>query len=408
MSLPDSSKDAAAAPAPTPTVGREAGPLVLLADPDSASRAYALEKLTPEGIRVLAVDSADAALLALKATPVDMVLATLDLPPRGGVDLMQRVRSEPGRAELPFAIIVHRDELSAINDAYAAGATAFVARPFHWQALAHQIRFILRAEAQATALRAARDEARQADAFKTNMLRLLQHELRTPLASIVGFSEEIIRAPTSRHAAEYAQHVVRAGRELNAEFTALFASAQVIAGDVLWDFESVKTQDLFDAVQLGEEGLAVERQTVVRYVLDCPSAKIECDSRYLPQALRQLVRNAMIHGCDAGQGDRVEVVATAQRSPGLPDRVVIAIRDYGPGIAADRLRHCLEPFAQGDDALTRREHGFGLGLPFARRVVEAHRGSMRIARPADGGCLVTITLPALLPEHQSIGQLKSA
>jgi signal transduction histidine kinase len=386
----------------------ERPPAVLLADPDSASRAYALEHLTPEGIAVEAVDTAEAAVAVLKTRRFDMILATLDLPSLGGVGLLSQLRADPGFETFPVAIIVHRDELSAINQAFAAGATAFVARPFHWQALAHQIRFILRAEAQAEALRIARDQARQADAFKTNMLRLLQHELRTPLASIVGFSEELVRTPSGRNVAEYAQHVVRAGRELNTQFSALFSSAQVIAGDVQWDFELIKAQDLLDAVQLGEEDLAVSRQVIVRYLLDCPSAEIDCDARFLPDAVRHLVRNAIVHGAEAGQGARVDVIATAQRAPGQPDRVVIAVRDYGDGIAAERLRHCLEPFAQGDDALTRREHGFGLGLPFARRVIEAHRGMMRIARPPEGGCLITVSLPAKLPAHQTIGQLRSA
>jgi signal transduction histidine kinase len=379
---------------------------VLVADADSAARSYAQERLAAEGFIVTVADGAQTAMSHLAGGDFDILLTTLDLPDSDGVSLIAQVRADADLARLPIAVIVHRDEIEAMDRAFEAGATAFVARPFHWPALAHQIRFVLRAAKQAEDLREARDRAVEADRFKSNMLRLLQHELRTPLASIVGFSEEIVRAPASRYSAEFAQHVVKAGRDLNRQFTALFASAQVIAGDVAWDFEPIKAQDLFDQIQLGEEALAVERRVVVRYLLDCPSAKINLDARYLPKALRHLVRNAIVHG--AVEGGRVDVIATAERDARDGERVLFIVRDGGRGFSESNLEHCLQPFAQGEDALTRAVHGFGLGLPFARRVIESHGGQMKVVTAPEGGCIVTVVLPAELPAHQTIGQMRAA
>jgi two-component system CheB/CheR fusion protein len=94
------------------------------------------------------------------------------------------------------------------------------------------------------------------------------------------------------------------------------------------------------------------------------------------------------------------VIAAAQRGEPGGDRLTIAVRDQGRGIAREKLARCLAPFGQGEDALNRSEHGFGLGLPFARKVIEAHRGVMRIASPQSGGCIVTLSLPASIPEAQ--------
>jgi signal transduction histidine kinase len=381
---------------PSGDMGTAPGLRVLVAEPDSAHRAYVLDGLKDQGFAITLTADGQEALAALRSGGHDIALISLDLPRLDGVGLIKALREQEGLADLPVAVVVHREELAAIDQAFAAGATAFVSRPFHFKALGHQLRFILRSAAQAAELRRARNLAQEADSFKSNMLRLLQHELRTPLSAIVGFSEEIARAPASRYSAEFAGEVVKAGRQLNRQFSALFSSAQVIAGDVSWDFDPLTAQDLMAAIQAGEAETASARNITIRYGLDCPDAVIEVDSRYFVDAVRHIVRNAIVHG--APDGGTVDVVAAAQRSQAGADRLTIAVRDSGPGIPREKLARCLAPFGQGEDALTRVEHGFGLGLPFARKVIEAHNGVMRIASPQTGGCVVTISLPAAIPE----------
>jgi signal transduction histidine kinase len=115
-----------------------------------------------------------------------------------------------------------------------------------------------------------------------------------------------------------------------------------------------------------------------------------------------LVRNAIIHGGDSG---RVDVVATAQKTD-AGECVAIVVRDHGPGLSADVMAQCFELFGQSESALTRSEHGIGLGLPYARRVVEAHGGNLRLMTPREGGLAATVTLPARLPVFQTIGQMR--
>jgi signal transduction histidine kinase len=141
---------------------------------------------------------------------------------------------------------------------------------------------------------------------------------------------------------------------------------------------------------------------MVRYLLDCPSAVLQADIRFLPLAVGHLVRNAIIHGGDSG---RVDVVATAQKTD-AGECVAIVVRDHGPGLSADVMAQCFELFGQSESALTRSEHGIGLGLPYARRVVEAHGGNLRLMTPREGGLAATVTLPARLPVFQTIGQMR--
>jgi signal transduction histidine kinase len=65
----------------------------------------------------------------------------------------------------------------------------------------------------------------------------------------------------------------------------------------------------------------------------------------------------------------------------------VSITDAGPGMSADVLEHAFEPF------FTTKSRGTGLGLPLAKRIVEAHGGQIEIATPSSEGTVVTLTLP---------------
>jgi signal transduction histidine kinase len=72
---------------------------------------------------------------------------------------------------------------------------------------------------------------------------------------------------------------------------------------------------------------------------------------------------------------------------GLDGRCRVAIADAGPGMPIDVQKHAFEPF------FTTKSRGTGLGLPIAKRIVDAHRGEIRIDTPSTGGAVVTLVLP---------------
>ncbi|MBV8530728.1 MAG: sensor histidine kinase, partial [Candidatus Eremiobacteraeota bacterium] len=102
----------------------------------------------------------------------------------------------------------------------------------------------------------------------------------------------------------------------------------------------------------------------------------------LERALLAIVHNAIEYGRDDG--------VLQLRASRNDDAVRIEVSDDGPGFTADALAHATERFWRGDSSHPRG--GTGLGLSIARTIVEANRGSLRLANGAGGGAVVTIEL----------------
>ncbi len=82
-------------------------------------------------------------------------------------------------------------------------------------------------------------------------------------------------------------------------------------------------------------------------------------------------------------------------------RARITVRDHGPGVPAEALNDIFSPFYRVGTARERSSGGVGLGLSIAQRAVALHGGTIRAENAPDGGLVVTIDMPAAVPESNA-------
>jgi signal transduction histidine kinase len=125
-----------------------------------------------------------------------------------------------------------------------------------------------------------------------------------------------------------------------------------------------------------------------------------------PHQLRQLFSNLLANAFDAlgGEGHidiRIELIPGEAEPVGTlepqPPRVVVDVRDTGPGIAAEDLERIFSPF------FTTKPQGTGLGLAIVRKVVDAHDGRIDAVSAPGRGATFRVTLP-VVPTERSLGR----
>ena len=228
------------------------------------------------------------------------------------------------------------------------------------------------------------------DERKRSFLRMVSHELRTPLNSILGFSEILtaelygpLGAPQYK---EYAEIIHGSGQKLLKLVNQVLEIARLEGHTVAFDAD-IEPLDaaLDDALTLLKPDLAARGLRVdVAGRGDLPA--VLADGRGLRSVLNNLLHNAVVFSPDGGC-IAVSVIAAA-------DAVEIHIRDEGEGVDPAELQRLMAPFEQGENALTRKAEGAGLGLPIADMTCTAMGGRLKLSSAPGEGLTATVRLPA--------------
>lgn len=118
---------------------------ILAVDDDPIQREFCCVYLSTPTVEVTTAASAEEGLAHLAQRSFDMALIDVEMPGIDGIEMVKRIRANPNLNRMPVMVVTGREDIAAIDAAYAAGATSFMCKPVNWRLLSHQIRFLVRA-----------------------------------------------------------------------------------------------------------------------------------------------------------------------------------------------------------------------------------------------------------------------
>ncbi|HEY6758544.1 MAG TPA: HAMP domain-containing sensor histidine kinase [Baekduia sp.] len=223
------------------------------------------------------------------------------------------------------------------------------------------------------------------DAFdrQTAFIADASHELRTPLTIVRGQLEVLAMEehPDPAEVRRVEQLVMTEIDRMSRLVEDLVLLAQ--AGDET--FLRVEPIDLEDFLRGIVDGLRPTAHRTLVLEDDAPAVVLDADPDRLAQALRNVLRNAIVHTEPGGL-----VRLTAARRDGA---VRLTVDDDGPGIAPEDRQRVFDRLARLDSARGRDRGGAGLGLAIVRAIVKAHGGEVWIDRSPEGGARFVMDLP---------------
>lgn len=231
----------------------------------------------------------------------------------------------------------------------------------------------------------ARDAADHANNAKSEFLTSMNHELRTPMNAILGYSQLLKHENTlSVKHKGYAQEILNAGKHLLQLINEVLDLSKVESGSIKLSLEAVAVHDLVYECLHMVKPLADKRNIAI-HRLGLQLAVVRADRTRLKQVLLNLLSNAIKYNHEAGS-------VTLELRMQDPQHLRILVTDSGPGIPANRLSELFMPFNRLGAENTNIE-GTGIGLTITRRMVEMMGGSVDVISEVGIGSTFWIDLP---------------
>ncbi len=232
------------------------------------------------------------------------------------------------------------------------------------------------------------EEIRRRELF----LRVLSHEVRTPLNAILGMATLLLESPLPEPEHEYAASIRSSGTVLLSLIDSILDLTALESGDIAPVVHEFNLHECVDDVAgvLAPEAASKGISFAVLIEPATP-ALVEGDMLRLKQILRHLVDNAIKFTADG----EVLLSVHASEEPDGRHSFHFEVRDTGPGIPPSRIRDVFEPFSRLDTSLHRRHPGAGLGLPIARGLCAALGGRLDVTSTPGVGSVFDAVLPML-------------
>jgi signal transduction histidine kinase/ActR/RegA family two-component response regulator len=261
------------------------------------------------------------------------------------------------------------------------------------------------------ALDLARKQAETANRSKDRFLAVLSHELRTPLTPVLARLALMKRDPSLASSLRGGLEVIRRNVEMEARLIDdLLDMTRLARGQLKLQMERVDVHDkIHAALAIYECDLNARKQTI-SVELRAENHFVRGDGVRLQQIFWNLIGNAVKYTAEGGH-----IAVRSENIAGEGEGSVrIEVSDDGIGIAPDVMGRIFDPFEQGEQTLTRRYGGLGLGLSISRSLVERHGGTLVAHSNGKGtGSTFTVQLAAASapkdePCDAPIREIKSA
>lgn len=244
-----------------------------------------------------------------------------------------------------------------------------------------------RLEVLTAQLKEANDKLTSLSHFKTQLLSLASHQLKSPLAAIKGFASLLmdgLYGQLPEAAKETLHKIHHSADDLVNLINTLLDLRKVEEGKMDYQFAKADFSELVTGIFEQLQPLAAEKKISFTRVGETRPLFVNADAQKLKQVVLNLSDNAIKYTPEGHVTLSTDVAGNTLR---------FSVTDSGLGVAPDLLPHLFEEFTR-DERVKTKIRGTGLGLYIASKIIEAHGGTISASSPGEGhGSTFTMTLP---------------
>jgi signal transduction histidine kinase len=224
---------------------------------------------------------------------------------------------------------------------------------------------------------------------RRSMTTDIAHELRTPLA-VQRANLEALQDGVYPLIMESLEPILEQNHLLTQLVEDLRTLAQTDYDELSLEIHAYDPIPLLNQIISHYQPQADAQNIKLAYIFPNSCQSVFIDARRITQVMNNLMQNALQH---TPEGGTIYLTLECQESS-----INISLRDTGPGIPQDELPYIFNRFYRGVQSRAQNQGGRGIGLTIARRLVEAHGGTLTAENHPAGGAIFIIVLPSNKPD----------
>ena len=350
---------------------------------DEVDNVDALERLFRRKYNVHKSVSAKEALAVLRKEKVEVIISDQRMPGMTGVELLaESIKTHPNAIRI---LLTGYTDIDSVVAAINSGQIyRYVTKPWDPVDLQNAVdkaveRYEIGEELveKNRALEAALEELKTLDQAKNQFMVLVNHELKTPLTSMLSFADLLAETKLEEDQHRMLSRIKTAALRLQDMINDALEFVSAETAQMRLDLKSVAAKNLVQEASIPDaiQQLAASRGVKLKFTVE--NQKISCDEKVIRNVFRRLVHNAAKF---ADPKSTIEIAghSVAPASPGGEDRYEISISNSGKPIDKKQIERLMKPFTLNENVMN-HSVGTGMGLSICQAMVKLHGSALRFS-----------------------------
>jgi signal transduction histidine kinase len=229
------------------------------------------------------------------------------------------------------------------------------------------------------------DELKKLDHLKSEFINIAAHELRTPLAILLGYASVMAEEEISEIDRDRLDVIIRNAMRLSSLIDDMLNLSYLESGQAQLDIEEIDLREVVQEAILDTKDMAREKSLNIGVNVPVDFPPLMTDRKKLDLIVMNLLSNAIKFTPEEGH------ISIKARRDG--EKAIIVVSDSGIGIPTEERDKIFDRFYQVEDSLTRQQGGIGLGLAIVKSFVELCQGQIGVESEVGKGSTFTVELP---------------
>jgi len=382
-----------------PGIPEQPAPTILVVDDDALNQTIARDYLETAGYRAHCADDGEQALALLKRCPVDLVLLDITMPRMDGFETLKAIRGLKNQPDVPVVFFTAMDDMETHHRAMEAGVDDFLTKPIKQTEMLIRVRSLIRLRelrdrdrSNADVILAQRDELKRSEQRRRELIKLVVHDLKSPLSSVISNLEFIRR--TQKIVGDGAEAVHDGLDCANSMFDMILNILDINKsedGKLVPKLQTTNLPELIQGLQRTLRRRLNARKQSIEVHDHGKNGDVLADRELVRRLLENLLDNGIRHSPD-GEAITVDIVRT---NDGFLE---CRVSDHGPGVPLQWREKIFDQYLQLESGERFDDRtSLGLGLAFCRLATQVHGGRIWVEDNQPRGSSFCIRLPVAGP-----------